>query len=70
MIDGGVVFAGGTVTTLVWGDVATVADTEFVAVTCTRIVLPASRRSSVYVEAVAFAMLTQFAPDVSHRRHW
>jgi len=50
-----------------------VADAEpavFVAVTATRSALPTSVVPSTYVAAVAPAIVAQFAPALSQRRHW
>ena len=49
---------------------ADVVPLVLVAVTCSRIVEPASACTTAYVVPVAPAMSTQFAPPVSHRRHF
>ncbi len=70
-IVGAVVLTGGARATVAVAVVlAGVAPAVFVAVTTARIVLPVSAAVSVYVWPVAFAMSVQFAPAVSHRRHW
>jgi len=69
-IVGGAVFAGPTAaTTAVAAEVAELAR-SFDAVTTTRRVDPTSAETSMYVDAAAPAVLTQFAPAVSQRRHW
>ena len=68
---GATVFAGATGSTRPAApDVADVDPAVFVAVTITRVVVPTSAGVSLYVVAVAPAMSAQFAPAVSHRRHW
>ena len=68
--DGAAVFCGEPVTTAVWFEVAAALPPPFVAVTFTRIVLPWSPVTGVYVDAVAPPMSEQFAPAASHCRHW
>jgi hypothetical protein len=55
--------------TAVWAEVVELKPTEFVAVTVTRMVRPASALVSWYLLAVAPAIDTQAPPEVSQRRH-
>ena len=70
VFDGGVTTGEAAVTVAVCAEAALALPALLVAVTLTRIVLPTSSLVSVYVEAAAGMMSTQFAPDVSQRLHW
>jgi len=67
-------FEGGGVaaalTTAVGTDVALRVPSEFLALTTTRSVFPASTAFSVYVLSLAPPMLLQLPPSLSHLRHW
>ena len=66
--DGGGV--GAALTTAVGTDVDERVPSEFLALTMTRSVLPASTAFSVYVLSLAPPMLLQLPPSLSHLRHW
>jgi hypothetical protein len=71
-IVGGLVLTGGAadgVTTAVCAELCELDPAELEAVTATRIVVPRSAATSVYVGALAPAMSAQLAPPVSQRRH-
>jgi hypothetical protein len=57
-------------TTAVWAEVADDEPPEFVAVTITRSVAPASVVWSTYELLVAALMFAQLAPNESQSSHW
>ncbi len=71
-IVGGEVLEGATspLTTALCADSACAEPAPFEAVTCTRRVKPTSEAVNKCVDVVAPAMLEQFAPEESQRRHW
>jgi hypothetical protein len=60
----------GVATTDLGGEIAVAERALFVARTRTRNAFPTSTDVTVNVLLVAPMMLAQFAPLVSHRRHW
>ncbi len=70
-IVGGAVFLGTAFaeTTAVWADCAESEPSALVAVTRTRIVLPTSAPTSVYVFKVPLATLAQLSPLLLQRSH-
>lgn len=66
-LDGG---TGAEAIAAVCADTAVAEPARFVPVTATRIVVPTSAATSVYVCPVAPAMSAQLPPPLSQRRHW
>src|SRR4051794_24263148 len=71
LIVGSTVLTGGAAATVpLCALVALALPPTLAPVTTTRTVLPTSAPTRAYVDPVAPAMSTQFAPALSQRRHW